>query len=264
MRQSTPYQLVFLMASVATAAETSTCAIDCFQGFIANTPPAQCKEATNYLCFCTMPTLQNEFMQCVDKTCASEKGAATSWADELCSKLGKPIDLGTPEAPPKTDATTIVSAPATSASDEVKPTTEAGTVSESKKTTEDAAQTTTAATEKTEPKADKTPTDQTPGLPSVTTSIETSSNSTMTSISKPKDTTKSDASEKSDASGDAAEATTDKTADESVVTLTGTADSATASASETASADDSNAADFIAASGSFVAIGLAVVFWQLL
>ncbi|CAJ0550967.1 Ff.00g108970.m01.CDS01 [Fusarium sp. VM40] len=264
MRKSTPYQLAFLMASVATAAETSTCAIDCFQGFIANTPPAQCKEATNYLCFCTMPTLQDEFMQCVDKTCASEKGAATSWAGELCSKLGKPIDLGTPEAPPKTDATTAVSAPVTSTSDEVKPTTEAGTVSEPKKTTEDAAQNTTAATEKTEPKADKTPTDQTPALPSETTAIETSSNSTMTSISKPRETTKSDASEKSDASRDAAKATADETTGDSVVTLTGTADTATASASETAAADDSNAADFIAAPGTLVAVGFAVALWQLL
>ncbi|KAF5665696.1 hypothetical protein FHETE_6549 [Fusarium heterosporum] len=259
MRKSTPYQLALLMASVATAADTSTCAIDCFQVLITNGPPAQCKEATNYLCFCTMPALQDNFMQCVDKTCSSEKDTATAWAGELCAKLGKPIDLGTPQDPPKTDATTAVDIPATSASDVVKPTTEAGKVTESK-TTKEAAPTTTAAVETTEPKADKTPTTETSQVPSETTAVGTISNSTMTSISKPKDTTKSVAS------GDAAEATADKTTgDEPVVTLTGTADSATATASESSSAqNDSNAADSIVTPGLFTSVAIAVALWQLL
>lgn len=100
MRKPTAAKLALLMASVATAAE-STCAvcawfsntpsmlterqIDCFQGLITNGPPADCKEATNYLCFCTMPTLQDNFSKCADKSCADEKGGAMSWANELCA-----------------------------------------------------------------------------------------------------------------------------------------------------------------------------------
>ncbi|KAM0354328.1 hypothetical protein ACHAPU_001372 [Fusarium lateritium] len=256
MRKSTPYQLALFMASVATAADTSTCAIDCFQGLITNGPPAQCKEATNYLCFCTMPALQDNFMQCVDKTCSSEKDTATAWAGNLCAKLGKPIDLGTPQDPPKTDATTAVDAPATSASEVVKPTTEVGKVTESK-TTEEAAPTTTAAVEATEPKADKTTSAETSQVPSETTTVGTISNSTMTSISKPEETTKSDAS---------SEATADKTTgDKPVVTLTGTADSATATASESSSAqNDTNAANSIVTPGLLTSVGIAVALWQLL
>ncbi|KAF4992717.1 hypothetical protein FGRMN_6982 [Fusarium graminum] len=264
MRKSTPYQLALFMASVATAADTSTCAIDCFQGLITNGPPAQCKEATNYLCFCTMPAPQDNFMQCVDKTCSSEKDTATAWAGELCAKLGKPIDLGTPQDPPKTDATTAVDVPATSVSEIAKPSTEAGKATESKsiesKTTEEAAPTTTAAAETTEPKADRTPTTETSQAPSETTAVGAISNSTMTSIGKPKDTTKSDAS------GDAAETTSDKsTGDKPVVTLTGTANSASATASESSSAEnDSNAASSIVTSGLFTSVGIAVALWQLL
>lgn len=59
--------------------------IDCFQGLITDGPPVGCKEATNYLCFCTMPTLQSNFVQCADKTCVDEKAGAMAWANELCS-----------------------------------------------------------------------------------------------------------------------------------------------------------------------------------
>ncbi|OBS28207.1 hypothetical protein FPOA_02148 [Fusarium poae] len=133
------------MASVATAAET-TCAIDCFQGLITNGPPADCKEATNYLCFCTMPTLQENFSKCADTSCGDDKSAAITWANDLCAKLGKPVDLGPGEGAPKTDATTAVDAPASTAK-ETTHTTQAET------TIPDAAQTTATEAEKTDSKS---------------------------------------------------------------------------------------------------------------
>ncbi|RGP65738.1 hypothetical protein FSPOR_6999 [Fusarium sporotrichioides] len=155
MRKPTAAQLALLMASVATAAETeTTCAIDCFQGLITNGPPADCKEATNYLCFCTMPTLQENFSKCADTTCGGDTSAAMTWANDLCAKLGKPVDLGPGEGATKTDATTVdattaVDAPASTA-DEIKQTTAVET------TIQDAAQTTATEAEKTDSKAEET------------------------------------------------------------------------------------------------------------
>ncbi|KAM0352068.1 hypothetical protein ACHAPZ_000783 [Fusarium culmorum] len=154
MRKPTAAQLALLMASVATAADT-TCAIDCFQGLITNGPPADCKEATNYLCFCTMPTLQENFLKCADTSCGKDTSAALTWANELCAKLGKPIDLGPGDGAPKTDATTAidattaVEAPA-STTDETKQTTTAET------TVPEAVQTTATEAEKTDSKAEET------------------------------------------------------------------------------------------------------------
>ncbi|GKU08216.1 hypothetical protein FLAG1_10987 [Fusarium langsethiae] len=148
MRKPTAAQLALLMASVATAAET-TCAIDCFQGLITNGPPADCKEATNYLCFCTMPALQENFSKCADTTCGGDTSAAMTWANDLCAKLGKPVDLGPGEGATKTDATTAVDAPASTA-DEIKQTTAVET------TIPDAVQTTATEAEKTDSKAEET------------------------------------------------------------------------------------------------------------
>ncbi|PNP85199.1 hypothetical protein FNYG_01428 [Fusarium nygamai] len=245
MRSLTFIHLAFFMASVAIAAE-STCAIDCFQGLITNGPPAGCKEATNYLCFCTMPTLQDNFVQCADKTCADDKNGAMTWANELCSKLGKPIDLGGSEGSPKTDETTAVAAPTTSASSEVKPTTEAG------KTADEVPNTTTEA--KTESKVEETSSDKTAEVTSESSAGETTATETSikTTVSKPKETT--------EASGSAAEATADQTSDDSVVTITGTADTATATPSPT---DGSNVAHS-AGPNFYAAVGVAAAFWQLL
>ncbi|GKU20361.1 unnamed protein product [Fusarium langsethiae] len=148
MRKPTAAQLALLMASVATAAET-TCAIDCFQGLITNGPPADCKEATNCLCFCTMPALQENFSKCADTTCGGDTSAAMTWANDLCAKLGKPVDLGPGEGATKTDATTAVDAPASTA-DEIKQTTAVET------TIPDAVQTTATEAEKTDSKAEET------------------------------------------------------------------------------------------------------------
>ncbi|KAH7254208.1 uncharacterized protein BKA55DRAFT_689708 [Fusarium redolens] len=245
MRKPTSIQLVFFMASVATAADP-TCAIDCFQGLITNGPPAGCKEATNYLCFCTMPTLQDNFVQCADKTCVDEKDGAMAWANELCAKLGKPIGLGGSEGSPKTDETTTVNVPPTSASGEVKPTTEAG------KTTD--AVPTTATEDKTESKVEETSSDKTSEVPSEPSVGETTATSIKTTVSKPKETNVSGAS------GSAAEATADQPTDDSVVTITGTADTATATPSPT---DDSNLANS-AGPNFYAAVGVAAAFWQLL
>ncbi|KAF5633657.1 uncharacterized protein FTJAE_7082 [Fusarium tjaetaba] len=243
MRIPTSIHLALFMASVATAAD-STCAIDCFQGLITNGPPAGCKEATNYLCFCTMPTLQDNFVQCADKTCADKKDEAMTWANELCSKLGKPIDLGGSGGSPKTDETTAVDARTTSASGEVNPTTEAG------KTTDAVPTTTTEA--KTESKVEETSSDNTAEVTSESSAVETTATSIKTTVSKPKGTT--------DASGSAAEATADQTSDDSVVTITGTADTATAAPSPT---DGSNVANY-AGPTFYAAVGVAAALWQLL
>ncbi|KAF4340706.1 hypothetical protein FBEOM_5364 [Fusarium beomiforme] len=245
MRKPTSIELVLLMASVARATD-STCAIDCFQGLITNGPPAGCKEATNYLCFCTMPTLQNNWVQCTDKTCTSEKDGAVAWANELCSKLGKPIDLGGSEGSPTSDKTTAVDVPATSTSGEVKPTTEAG------KTT--AAVQTTATEVKTQSKVEETTGDKTSDVPSGTSAAGTPTTSIKTTVSQPNETTKSAAS------GSAAEASADQTTDDSVVTITGSADPSTATPSP---ADGSNAADSVGASF-YAAVGVAAALWQLL
>ncbi|KAF5588409.1 hypothetical protein FPCIR_7167 [Fusarium pseudocircinatum] len=245
MRSLTFIHLVLFTASVVIAAE-STCAIDCFQGLITNGPPAGCKEATNYLCFCTMPTLQDNFVQCADKTCADDKDGTMTWANELCSKLGKPIDLGGSEGSPKTDETTAVAAPTTSASSAVKPTTEAG------KTTDEVPTTTTEA--KTESKVGETSSDKISTVTSESSAGETTATETSikTTVSKPKETT--------EASGSAAEATADQTSDDSVVTITGTADTATATPSPT---DGSNVANS-AGPNFYAAVGVAAAFWQLL
>ncbi|KAL9572584.1 hypothetical protein ACKAV7_003417 [Fusarium commune] len=245
MRRPTSIHLVLFMASVATAAD-ATCAIDCFQGLITNGPPAGCKEATNYLCFCTMPTLQSNFVQCADKTCADDKDGAMTWANELCSKLGKPIDLGGSEGSPKTDETTAINVPTTNASGEVKPTTEAG------KTTDVVP--TTATEAKTESKIEETSSDKTSEVPSESSAGETTETSIKTTVSKPKETTESSPS------GNAAEATADQTTDDSVVTITGTADTATATPSPT---DGSNVAN-LAGPNFYAAVGVAAAFWQLL
>ncbi|EMT66143.1 hypothetical protein NOF04DRAFT_21685 [Fusarium oxysporum II5] len=243
MKKPTSVQLVLFMASVATAAD-STCAIDCFQGLITNGPPAGCKEATNYLCFCTMPTLQGNFVQCADKTCADGKDGAMAWANELCGKLGKPIDLGGSGGSPKTDETTVVNVPTTSAGGEVKPTTEA------EKTTDEVPTTTTEA--KTESKVEEPSSDKTSEVTSESSAGETTASSVKTTVSKPKET--------NDASGSAAEATADQTSDDSVVTITGTADTATATPSPT---DGSNVANS-AGPNFYAAVGVAAAFWQLL
>ncbi|KAF5631732.1 hypothetical protein F52700_6654 [Fusarium sp. NRRL 52700] len=242
MRRPTSIHLVLSMASVAIAAD-STCAIDCFQGLITNGPPAGCKEATNYLCFCTMPTLQDNFVQCADKTCADEKAGAMAWANELCEKLGKPIDLGGSGGNPKTDETTAV-VPTTSPSGEVKPTTEAG------KTTDEAPTATTEA--KSESKVEETSSDKTSEVTSESSADETTATSIKTTVSKPEETT--------NASGSAAEATADQTSDDSVVTITGSADTATATPSPT---DGSNVANS-AGPNFYAAVGVAAAFWQLL
>ncbi|KAF5654093.1 hypothetical protein F25303_1736 [Fusarium sp. NRRL 25303] len=243
MKRSTSIHLALFMASVAIAAD-STCAIDCFQGLITNGPPAGCKEATNYLCFCTMPTLQDNFVQCADKTCANEKAGAMAWANELCGKLGKPIDLGGSGGSPKTDETTAVDAPTSSASNEVKPTTEAG------KITDEVPTTTTEA--KTESEVEETSSDKTSEATSESSAGETTATSIKTTVSKPKET--------NDTSGSAAEATADQTSDDSVVTVTGTADTATATPSPT---DGSNVANS-AGPNLYAAVGVAAAFWQLL
>ncbi|KAF5691334.1 hypothetical protein FCIRC_449 [Fusarium circinatum] len=243
MRRPTSIHLVLFMASAVTAAD-STCAIDCFQGLITNGPPAGCKEATNYLCFCTMPTLQDNFVQCADKTCADDKDGAMTWANELCSKLGKPIDLGGSEGSPKTGETTAIDAPATSANGEVKPTTEAG------KTTDEVPTTTTEV--KTGSKIAETSSDKTSEVTSESSVDETTATSTKTTVSKPKET--------NDASSSAAEATADQTSDDSVVTITGTADTATTTPSPT---DGSNIANS-AGPNFYAAVGVAAAFWQLL
>ncbi|KAG5797102.1 hypothetical protein H9Q69_003857 [Fusarium xylarioides] len=243
MRSLTSIHLALFMASVAIAAE-STCAIDCFQGLITNGPPAGCKEATNYLCFCTMPTLQDNFVQCADKNCADDKNGAMTWANDLCAKLGKPIDLGGSEGSPKSDETTVVNVPTTSASDEVKPTTEAG------KTTDKVPTTTTEL--KTESKVEETSSVKTSEVASEPSAGETTVTSIKTTVSKAK--------EMSDASGSAAEATADQTSDDSVVTITGTADTATATPSPT---DGSNVANS-ASPNFYAAFGVAAAFWQLL
>ncbi|KAF5983172.1 hypothetical protein FBULB1_3961 [Fusarium bulbicola] len=243
MRRPTSIHLVLFMASVVTAAD-STCAIDCFQGLITNGPPAGCKEATNYLCFCTMPTLQDNFVQCADKTCADGKDGAMTWANELCSKLGKPIDLGGSEGSPKTNETTAVDALTTSANGEMKPTTEAG------KTTDEVPTTTTEV--KTESKIAETSRDKTSEVTSESSVGETTPTSIKTIVGKPKET--------NDASGSAAEATADQTSHDSVVTITGTADTATTTPSPT---DGSNIANS-AGPNFYAAVGVAAAFWQLL
>ncbi|KAF9776263.1 hypothetical protein IL306_005583 [Fusarium sp. DS 682] len=193
-----------------------------------------------------MPTLQNNWVQCTDKSCASEKDGAMAWANELCSKLGKPIDLGGSDGSPTTGKTTAVDVPTTSASGEVKPTTEAG------KTTDAAP--TTATEAKTESKVEETSSGKTSEVATVTSAVETTATSIKTTVSKPKETTESDAS------GSAAEATADQTTDDSVVTITGSADPSTATPSPT---DDSNVANS-AGPNFYAAIGVVAALWQLL
>ncbi|RBR25329.1 uncharacterized protein FIESC28_01938 [Fusarium coffeatum] len=252
MRKPTAAQLALLMASVARAAE-STCAIDCFQGLITNGPPEGCREATNYMCFCTMPTLQENFSKCADTSCSKEKDAAMGWANDLCAKLGKPIDLGSGGDAPKTDATTAVDAPATTAS-EVKPTTEA------EKPTTEAAQTTATGAVKTDSKVEESEvetSDVKTSVPSETseapeaseTSGETSETcTTETTMTKTETTLISEATA----------ATTDSNG--SVGTVTGSGEAATASASSDA---DVNAGS-IAGPDFFAAAGIVAAVWQLL
>ncbi|KAJ4014080.1 hypothetical protein NW752_005798 [Fusarium irregulare] len=246
MRKPTAAQLALLMASVARAAE-STCAIDCFQGLITNGPPEGCKEATNYMCFCTMPTLQENFSKCADTSCSKEKDAAMGWANDLCAKLGKPIDLGSGDDAPKTDATTVADAPATTAT-EAKPTTEA------EKTTTEAAQTTATDAEKTDSKSEETSevetSDVKTSVPSETSEGSEASETctTETTMTKTETTLVSEATA----------ATTDN--DGSVGTVTGSGDAATASASSDAEVN----AGSIASPDFFAAAGIVAALWQLL
>ncbi|RGP72593.1 hypothetical protein FLONG3_6601 [Fusarium longipes] len=231
MRKPTAAQLALLMASVATAAET-TCAIDCFQGLITNGPPADCKEATNYLCFCTMPTLQENFSKCADTTCGKDTGAAMTWANDLCAKLGKPVDLGPGEGAPKTDATTAVEAPVTTA-DEARPTTEAE-------------KTTAADAEKTDSKAEETPAET--SVPSETSEETSETCTTETTLTKTETTFA-----KATATDEIA-VTTDE--DGSVGTITGSAETATASSEVDISAGS------ITTPGFLVAAGVVAALWQ--
>ncbi|KAF4964326.1 hypothetical protein FSARC_7732 [Fusarium sarcochroum] len=256
MKTSAAAQLALFTAS-AMAAGSSTCAIDCFQGLITNGPPMQCKEATNYLCFCTMPTLQDGFVQCVNKDCGDEKDAAIGWANDLCKKLGHPIDLDTPEGSPKTDETTDSNAPPTSTSNKAKETTEA-----QKASTTEAAQTTTTEPDHTASKTQNSSDDETSEQLSETTAIELTSaaaNSTSSiaknTASKPKETAESQGS-------DSAEETTAERVQptgDSVATFTGSA-----TPSSTSGSDDSNVGNFVAAPDFLVAAGAAAAVWQLL
>ncbi|KAH7198444.1 uncharacterized protein B0J16DRAFT_330369 [Fusarium flagelliforme] len=253
MRKPTAAQLALLMASVARAAE-STCAIDCFQGLITNGPPEGCKEATNYMCFCTMPTLQENFSKCADTSCSKEKDAAMGWANDLCAKLGKPIDLGSGGDAPKTDATTAVDAPATTVS-EAKPTTEA------EKTTTEAAQTTSTDAEKTESKVEETSevetSDSETSAPPETSEVpEASETSGETSETCTTETTMTKT--ETTFASEATAATTDNNG--SVGTVTGSGEAATASASSNA---DVNAGS-ITAPDFFAAAGVVAAVWQLL
>ncbi|KAL6920965.1 hypothetical protein ACHAPO_009470 [Fusarium lateritium] len=243
MRKPTAAQLVLLMASVATAAET-TCAIDCFQGLITNGPPADCKEATNYLCFCTMPTLQENFSKCTDTSCGEDKSAAITWANDLCAKLGKPVDLGPGEDAPKTDpttavgATTDVDAPASTA-EKTKQTTQAET------TIPDAAQTTASEVEKTDSRTGETSI-ETPSTPETQETSETCT--TETTMTK---------TETTFAKATTAEETT-VTADEdgSIGTVTGSGEAATASS------DSEINAGSIMTPGFLGIAGIVAALWQ--
>ncbi|KAJ4262974.1 hypothetical protein NW762_006587 [Fusarium torreyae] len=253
MKTSAPVQLALFTAS-AIAAGSSTCAIDCFQSLITNGPPMQCKEATDYLCFCTMSTLQDGFVQCVNKDCGDKKDTAIGWANDLCNKLGHPISLGTPEGPPKTDETTDANAPPTSTSDEVKET------SATEKTTAEAVQTTTTDAEPTGSKTQQSAGSETSEQTSETTAVEFTSSAansttsaTKSTASKPKDTAESQASD------DADETNAGQPTGDSAVTLTGSA-----TPSSTSDTEDSNAGNFVVAPDFLVAAGIAAALWQLL
>ncbi|CEI65986.1 hypothetical protein FVEN_g4602 [Fusarium venenatum] len=241
MRKPNAAQLALLMASVATAAET-TCAIDCFQGLITNGPPADCKEATNYLCFCTMPTLQENFSKCADTSCGEDKSAAMTWANDLCAKLGKPVDLGPGEDAPTTDATTAVGvttavdAPASTA-EETKQTSQAET------TVPDAAQTTVTEAEKTDSKAKET---------SIETALPTKTSETSETCTTETTMTKTETTFAKATTAEGTAITTDE--DGPVGTATGSGETATASSDAEINAGSIMAPGFLGIAGVVAAL----------
>lgn len=80
--------------------------IECFQSVITEHPPLDCTQPNMYLCFCTIPSLQNYFIDCAYDSCAADSEAAINFGVNLCSELGAPITV-----PPRPSTTTTSSEP---------------------------------------------------------------------------------------------------------------------------------------------------------
>ncbi|KAM0429735.1 hypothetical protein ACHAPT_006341 [Fusarium lateritium] len=230
---------ILSLASVATA--MPKCSIDCFQDVIYAHPPMACKEATMYMCFCKMPSLQWYFVECCNKKCEDSEGAI-SFGTNLCEELGHPIETDKLTKPPITSEATLTDErPTVTGDDDTKP------------TTNDAAETTTA--DKSEAKT----TEAAASTDAASTGASTAGASKTES--KPEETEEAETSAAESAAETSAAAAESTAADAESTTA---ASDASADAATSTPTTEPNGANSVSVSGLFVAVGVVAAAFGLL
>ncbi|KAF4985411.1 hypothetical protein FDECE_16575 [Fusarium decemcellulare] len=237
MKTSTYIQLAAASAlSIASATNTEP------PNLITQLPPADCKEATTYKCFCRMPSMQSSFFGCAKPKCGDDYDEATSFAADLCDEVGIPIETDTP---PKTEDATTDSLPTSTSDGAEKETSkaDAGTTTEQAETTTEAVGESSSA------------------AVGETTEVSTANNATLTKTeSKPDET---NAPGETDTAGDTK---IDTTAGQTTAAPSGasTPSGSTDGAASTPTSADGNGASTESVSGMLMAAGMAAALLQLL